>query len=53
MNLRERFLEVMNFNTNVHSIKWEFGYWGEVLDKWYASGLPKEHYPEIPTKSIT
>jgi len=50
MNLRERFLEVMNFNTSVHSIKWEFGYWGEVLDKWYASGLPKKHYPEIPTK---
>jgi uroporphyrinogen decarboxylase len=48
MNLRERFLEVMQFNTNVHSIKWEFGYWGEVLDNWYASGLPKKHYPEIP-----
>ncbi len=48
MNLRERFLEVMQFNTGVHSIKWEFGYWGEVLDNWYEAGLPKQHYPEIP-----
>jgi len=48
MNLRERFLEVMQFNTGVHSLKWEFGYWGEVLDNWYDSGLPKRQYPEIP-----
>ena len=48
MNLRERFLEVMNFNTSVHSVKWEFGYWGEVIDNWYDSGLPKKKYPEIP-----
>jgi uroporphyrinogen decarboxylase len=50
MNLRERFLEVMNFNPGVHSIKWEFGYWGEVVDRWYADGLPKKHYPQIPTR---
>ena len=28
----------MKFNTGVHSIKWEFGYWGEVVDRWYAEG---------------
>ena len=28
MNTRERFLEIMNFNPDVHSLKWEFGYWG-------------------------
>ncbi len=50
MNLRERFLEVMAFNTSVHSVKWEFGYWGEVLDKWYESGLPMRRYPEILEK---
>ena len=48
MNLRERFLEVMDFNTSVRTLKWEFGYWGEVLDNWYADGLPKRRYPEIP-----
>ena len=48
MNLRERFLEVMQFNPGVHSLKWEFGYWGEVLDNWYDSGLPKRQYPAIP-----
>ena len=42
MNLRERFLEIMNFNPNVHSLKWEFGYWGETIDNWYKEGLPKE-----------
>jgi hypothetical protein len=31
MNARERFLEVMNFNANVPTVKWEFGYWGETL----------------------
>jgi uroporphyrinogen decarboxylase len=50
MNLRERFNEVMAFNTGVHSVKWEFGYWGEVLDRWYESGLPEHHYPDIPEK---
>jgi hypothetical protein len=48
MNLRERFLAVMDFDTSVRSLKWEFGYWGEVLDNWYAAGLPRHRYPEIP-----
>jgi uroporphyrinogen decarboxylase len=39
----------MSFNPEVHSIKWEFGYWGETIDNWYASGLPRKHYPEIQT----
>jgi hypothetical protein len=58
MNLRERFHEVMDFNPAVHSIKWEFGYWGETLNNWYDQGLPEEHYPapdpEIytPTSSL-
>ena len=38
----------MDFNTSVRSLKWEFGYWGEVMDNWYASGLPRQSYPEIP-----
>jgi uroporphyrinogen decarboxylase len=51
MTERERFLEVMvNFNTKVPSLKWEFGYWGETLNNWYKQGLPKEHYIPVPDK---
>ena len=53
MNLRERFLETMSFNTNVHSVKWEFGYWGETIKNWYASGLPQRAYPKLPLEVTT
>ena len=41
MNARDRFSEVMGFNTKVHSMNWEFGYWGGTLNRWYREGLPK------------
>ena len=44
MNSRERFLEVMNFNKDVHSLKWEFGLWGETVNNWYDQGLPLKSY---------
>ncbi len=53
MNLRERFHEVMKFNPNVHSLKWEFGYWGETVKNWYAQGLERQHYPEMETEIRT
>jgi hypothetical protein len=53
MDLRERFLETMSFNTSVRSIKWEFGYWGEVIDRWYEEGLPKQRYPTISSQIST
>ncbi len=53
MNTRERFLEVMNFNKEVHSLKWEFGLWGETVNKWYGQGLPVNRYPEIEKKLST
>ncbi len=53
MNLRERFHEVMNFNPEVHSLKWEFGYWGETIKNWYARGLPQKHYPILDTEITT
>jgi len=53
MNARERFLEtIVNFNKGVVPPKWEFGYWGMLIDKWYSEGLPKNHYPHVP-KNIT
>ena len=53
MNSRERFLEVMNFNTNVRSMKWEFGFWGENITQWYQEGLPKKYGTNIPTNLTT
>ncbi len=47
MNLRERFHEVMNFNTAAGSIRWEFGYWGATVDRWYEEGLEKHAYPRL------
>jgi hypothetical protein len=42
----------MDFNPNVHSLKWEFGYWGETVENWYRSGLPRKRYPVL-SKEIT
>ena len=53
MNSRERFLEVMNFNPDVRAIKWEFGYWGGTIKRWYEEGLPEKNYPAIATKPAT
>ena len=53
MNDRERFLEVMRFNPDVRTMKWEFGYWGETINNWYDQGLPQEKYPKIETKITT
>jgi hypothetical protein len=53
MNTRERFLEVCDFNPAAAALKWEFGYWGETIKKWYAQGLPQRHYPALPTEIRT
>ncbi|MCO6452799.1 MAG: hypothetical protein J5I90_18600 [Caldilineales bacterium] len=53
MNSRERFLEVMHFNTDVRSMKWEFGFWGENISQWYEEGLPKKVGTNIPTNLTT
>jgi uroporphyrinogen decarboxylase len=53
MNTRERFLRVLAFEPGVHSPKWEFGYWGETVDRWYAQGLPKANYPTVEESATT
>jgi len=54
MNVRERFLEVMlNFNTGVCPPKWEFGYWGDTINRWYEEGLPRKNPPRIPKRIST
>jgi hypothetical protein len=53
INLRERFHEVMNFDTAAGSVRWGFGYWGVALDRWYDEGLEKREYPRLdPPPSI-
>lgn len=53
MNTRERFLRVLDFEPGVCSLKWEFGYWGESIDNWYAEGLPRKHYPDLTRPTTT
>lgn len=52
MNSREKFIETMNFTKKVSPNKWEFGYWGATVKRWYRKGLPEKQYPKIPTKII-
>jgi hypothetical protein len=52
MNAQERFHEVMNFNTSVRTMKWEFGLWGGTVENWYAAGLPRKH-PPVLSEEIT
>ncbi len=54
MNARERFLEVMlNFNRDVCPPKWEFGYWGDTINRWYEEGLQRKNPPYIPVRIST
>jgi len=53
MNTRERFHEIMKFNRNIPTLKWEFGYWGATIKNWYNQGLPERRYPIIPKKVTT
>ena len=48
MNTRELFIENMNFNKNIRSLKWEYAYWGSTIKNWYKQGLPEKNYPKIP-----
>jgi len=52
MNSREKFLEFVDFNKKVPTIKWEFGYWGSAVKRWYREGLPQKKYPKVPISII-
>ncbi len=43
MNAREKFHAIMNFDTSVQTLKWEFGYWADTLLRWYSEGFPGKH----------
>ncbi|MDK2897068.1 MAG: hypothetical protein PWP04_1188 [Candidatus Atribacteria bacterium] len=50
MNSKEKFKEIMQFNKKCPSLKWEFGYWGETINRWYEEGLPNKDYPRLPNR---
>ena len=52
MDSREKFLETMSFNKKIPPNKWEFGFWGSTIEKWYEQGLPQKNYPHIPLNII-
>jgi uroporphyrinogen decarboxylase len=42
-----------DFDSDVPTMKWEFGYWGETINRWYREGLPKKNPPELPDEITT
>ncbi len=47
MNARELFNSIMSFKSVERTLKWEFGYWIDTLQRWYKEGLPlKQGIPE-------
>jgi hypothetical protein len=52
MNAREKFIEFTNFNKSVPAVKWEFGYWGSAIKRWYKEGLPEKKYPKVPMNIV-
>ena len=41
MNSRERFLRIMDGDTSIRTMKWEFGYWAGTLMRWHGEGLER------------
>ncbi len=39
---RDIFLNVLEFNTTNRTLKWEMGYWGKTIKRWYSEGFPKK-----------
>ena len=45
MNAREKFLSAVNFEKGAKVPNWEFGYWYDVIQRWYDEGLPRINPP--------
>ena len=41
MNGREKVLSCLEFEKGSRSVKAEFAFWYETLERWYSEGLPK------------
>ncbi len=53
MDAREKFVAVMNFDSQATAPKWEYAFWGATIKRWYEEGLPEKNYPAIPTRIFT
>lgn len=42
MNARELYNAVLSFEKGCGTLKWEFGYWCQTVERWYKEGLPKK-----------
>ena len=51
MNGREKVLSCLNFDKGSRSVKAEFAFWYETLDRWYKEGLPKKEPHKKAKKS--
>lgn len=52
MNAREKFIGFTNFDKSTTAVKWEFGYWGSTVKRWYKEGLPEKNYPKVPMNIV-
>jgi uroporphyrinogen-III decarboxylase len=48
MTIRERYRATMRRQPGVRPPLWEFGYWVETVEKWYAEGLQRSPYAPPP-----
>jgi uroporphyrinogen decarboxylase len=42
MTSRDLFLKTLNFEEGTRTLKWEFGFWGGTVSRWFNEGLPKK-----------
>ncbi|MBM3707369.1 MAG: hypothetical protein FJW69_03355 [Actinobacteria bacterium] len=50
LTTRDLFLNIINFKHSNRTIKWEFGYWGGTINRWYKEGLPQtKNFPKLLT----
>jgi len=43
MTDRERFQAIMNFDPCDRMLRWEQGFWGGAVERWYREGMPRRH----------
>jgi len=43
MNDKERFHAVMRFEEGVRVPRWEQGFWGGTIERWYQEGMPQQY----------
>jgi uroporphyrinogen decarboxylase len=42
----------MQFEQDAPPPRWEFGYWGATVDRWYEEGLERRDYPQVEPPAL-